>query len=422
MDRKERHKLNEALRTKPGVRRDIKKITKAKQAVMNHNADMQSKHWRITECSAYRPCNQAECLHCGVGVPFREHLKRPDYLPDLSVGDYTRGKSKNFKAAAGRGVNGVFEQFEPEPERVFAVRVSIYYGSKDMDCYQIHRSFRRRLRAYMKKNAPDVTIYLVADIAAAKTATFAQDWPVSDRDPKLLDSGVHGGLYLHAHGFIADHNLNKKELGIILRGFFIGKWRVSFDDPKPEEIDENGRLRGGYDGYIEYAAMEKTDLDMPSFCDDEDGDDADDNDEAHGYDNVAMFEAMYRARQKWPRNARKTKINHVIQVVAPPLALRSVSSHIMFELGSVSNVLLDDPSEHFLPSKSNPWISGVQIQHTWIHQTASNVNFSGSSAAFLANAMHGFSDAADSTILMRDLPANDNGNGTTALRNLAIVA
>ena len=148
----------------------------------------------------------------------------------------------------------------------------------------------------MRKHLPDAVVYLVSDIAAESTATFAKDWPSAEKDPELSLLVVKAGLYLHAHGFIAIRGISREKLRLILKGFFKGSRRVTIEDVKPEFTDEKGRLKGGILGFIEYAAMEKTSLNLQS-------DDPD-------YDNVAMCEAILLARKVWGRNARKIKINH----------------------------------------------------------------------------------------------------------------
>jgi len=313
MDEKERKRLNNALR-KPsaGKYRDTKKHFNAMQSVMSHNCDMRDGHWKIVNCSAYRPCNQSECLHCGAGVPFRDYPRKPDHMPEHVDATYLRGKTRNFRANAGRDVARIFDGFEDQD--VHDVTLGIFFGTKEMDCMSLNRSFRRRFRSFMKERMPNAVIYLVADIAVEKTATFASDWPVLDRDIQLSDPEIPAGLFLHAHGFIADHDLTERYLRRILKQFFIGTRRVEIGNPHSVKIDDKGRLRGGYEGYVEYAAMEKYDLDLP-----------DDNPD---YDNIAMFEAMKRCRMAWPRNARKTKINHrakAREVVRSPIGCHAWS-------------------------------------------------------------------------------------------------
>ena len=291
----ERQEMNSALRKPPPGRwRDVRKHFKAMQFVMSQNEEMRRKWWKIENCSAYRPCNQSECLHCGAGVPFREYPQKPDYMRDMIAEEFLRGRSRNFRSNAGHGVERVFDRFDDD--EVFAVTLGIHFGTKNMNCTQVHRLFRRRFKAFMKKEMPDAVVYLVADVAAEKTSSFALDWPDTDRDNDLDDPDVKAGLFLHAHGFVGDSGLTEGDLRRVLKKFIPGARRVEIGEPQDVTVDDKGRLRGGYEGYLEYAAMEKYDLDLP------DGDPE--------YDNVAMFEAINRARMAWPRNARKTKINH----------------------------------------------------------------------------------------------------------------
>lgn len=292
---KERTRANEGLRTKRKQQKDSKQIVAAQRAVMENSPDLRPQYWKAVNCTVNRPCNQSSgCLHCAFGVPFREYSTSPFRNVDLQDPEFLRGKSRNFRASAGRGVAGAFDDFGPN--ELHGVTLGIHFGTKTMDCSRLNRSFRRRFKAYMMKHLPDAVTYLVSDIAGESTATFGRDWPSAEKDPELSDAAVRAGLYLHAHGFIGVRGVSRVKLRRILKEFLKGSRRVTIEDVEPEFFDEHSRLKGGVEGFIEYAAMEKTDLDLPS-------DDPE-------YDNVAMFEAISIARKLWRRNGRKIKINH----------------------------------------------------------------------------------------------------------------
>ena len=291
----ERTKANEGLRTRRKQQKDVEQIVVAQRAVMSYSPDLRPQYWKAVNCTTNRPCNQSSgCRNCAFGVPFREHTSSPFRNVDLRDPEFLRGKSKNFRATAGRGVAGAFDGFGTN--EMHAVTLGIHFGAKTMDCSRLNRSFRKRFKAYMMNHLPDAVVYLVSDIAGESTATFGRDWPSAEKDPELSDPTVRAGLYLHAHGFIGVHGVSRAKLRYILKEFFKGSRRVMIEDVESEYFDEHGRLKGGVEGFIEYAAMEKTDLDFPS-------DDL-------NYDNVAMFEAISIARKLWRRNGRKIKINH----------------------------------------------------------------------------------------------------------------
>ncbi|MGJ8626281.1 MAG: hypothetical protein ACSHXB_04900 [Sulfitobacter sp.] len=65
---------------------------------------------------------------------------------------------------------------------------------------------------------------------------------------------------LHWHGIIADPQLSKKKVRMILSNAFPGSRRVCVRKVQPERINKHGEITHGAQGYLEYSAMEKTEI------------------------------------------------------------------------------------------------------------------------------------------------------------------
>lgn len=82
-------------------------------------------------------------------------------------------------------------------------------------------------------------------------------WP-EGFDPINRPDEVFG--LLHWHGIIADPYLSKQDVRRIVREAFPGCRRVCVATVQPERINKHGEVTHGAQGYLEYAAMEKTEV------------------------------------------------------------------------------------------------------------------------------------------------------------------
>lgn len=96
-----------------------------------------------------------------------------------------------------------------------------------------------------------------------KTATEIAAIIPAEELPNYVDPiGRPGEVFalLHWHGVIADPHLSKKKVRKILSDAFPGNRRVCVRKVQPERINKYGEITHGAQGYLEYSAMEKTEI------------------------------------------------------------------------------------------------------------------------------------------------------------------
>ena len=295
MDKVQRNNINTALATPKDQKRDMNKILMAQQFVLSQMPDMKSEYTKIINCSSHRPCNAPSCFHCGLGVPYRNDTSNPLAYTMRGNPDLLRGISKNFRSRAGLLLEGKLDGFEQS--QIFPITLGFHFGTLKMDAKAEMVKSRRAFKRFLKKHLPDAIVIMICDVSPHMADQSKLDFP--DADVALEFRGQTRphvpGLYLHGHGIIAHPTLGQEEIRTVLKQFFKGRRRVCFEPPKPKFFNKKGYECGGFEGWVEYAAMEKTELNFSS--------------DDPLYDNVAVFEAIARVRKGWARNGRKVRVN-----------------------------------------------------------------------------------------------------------------
>ncbi len=100
--------------------------------------------------------------------------------------------------------------------------------------------------------------HFAMETAGYLATIFPQDqWPVGF-DPINRPDEVFA--LLHWHGIVADPCLSKQEVRRVIREAFPGCRRVCVATVQPERINKHGEVTHGAQGYLEYSAMEKTEV------------------------------------------------------------------------------------------------------------------------------------------------------------------
>ncbi|WP_461427700.1 hypothetical protein [Gymnodinialimonas sp.] len=99
-------------------------------------------------------------------------------------------------------------------------------------------------------------------IAMESAAYLATIFPPSEL-PECLDPINRPDevfALLHWHGVIADPYLTKQEVRQVLSDAFPGCRRICVSKVQPERVNKQGQITHGVQGYLEYAAMNKTEV------------------------------------------------------------------------------------------------------------------------------------------------------------------
>lgn len=117
---------------------------------------------------------------------------------------------------------------------------------------------RKRLVGFSSGYQIEGMFSYVIKPAAELAHTFPPDlWP-DGFDPIQLPDELFA--MFHWHGDISDPHLSKRQVRQIVKKAFPGSGRVCVRRVQPEREDKNGQKTHGGQGYLEYAAMDKTEI------------------------------------------------------------------------------------------------------------------------------------------------------------------
>jgi hypothetical protein len=152
---------------------------------------------------------------------------------------------------------------------------------------------RAKLRKRLAACMPGAVLTMIFDIDPRSAKGTCRGYPDRAIHPSLRgDPRPDVPAYLfHAHGVIYHPSLSQDEIRKFLNRHYPGLKRICISQKVAPSTDPNGHVRGGLEGWGEYAAMEKIVVNFP------DGDER--------YDNVAVAEDMIRIRSNWSRLARR---------------------------------------------------------------------------------------------------------------------
>jgi hypothetical protein len=189
--------------------------------------------------------------------------------------------------------------------QTFPITVNFFVAHPYETFQALAQFWRKWLRDWLKANIPGATVKLLMDIAPTDISKIPHDYPADAISEALPtnSSGTHPAFLLHAHGFIHHPTMTRAELQKLLKKALAGFRRIAFSTPHPVVIDAQGYATGGLEGWAEYAAMEKTEVNYD--CSLEGYSTESLSDPTTGpWDNVRVTSAMFIARQRWKRQAR----------------------------------------------------------------------------------------------------------------------
>lgn len=334
MNARQRKQANSALRNTKNMPRKLE----ATQGVLSGMPEMAGEYGRQMECSTHRPCGASICPHCAHGVPFRPAPKTgqaPSLTPVKADTSTARGKSRNYRSRGGCWMTAPFAGHDDDRLVAFTLHISLEPMGFDAAKAVIRE--RAKLRKVLAACMPGAVLRMIFDIDPRLARGTCRGYPDSAIHPSLRgDPRPDVPAYLlHAHGIIYHPSLSQDEVRKLINRHYPGANRACISRKVAPFADPDGHVRGGLEGWGEYAAMEKIVVDFP------DGDER--------YDNVAVAEDMIRIRSNWSRQARRMSYGVRTNRDAVPevhVGFDKLSKVIMVNLDDVTGVTdIPDPSD-----------------------------------------------------------------------------
>ena len=292
MDKDVRARVNKSLRNRANLEERFAAELKILSSMTEATSDM----IRIRGCTRWRPCNRAQCIHCAARVPWDE--PRPDPRRELMEDTERRTVAdRNFRLRGGCWLTGSFIDL-PESE-VVPTTLNLMILHPDDNLKEEAARCRARLRKFFKKMMPHAKSKMVMEVSPVWLDQDMREYP-EDSSSNLISEngdGLRPAYLLHAHGLIYAQGTARIQIGHMLRREYVGPNRVCLREVRPIVRGDDGKERGGIQGYAEYASMEKIKLD-----------EFDPRTAETGYDLVDVYKEFYILNQKWSRNSRKIKI------------------------------------------------------------------------------------------------------------------
>jgi hypothetical protein len=265
---------------------------------------------RQRRCSSKQPCNRYSCGYCGFRRERSTSNRKTRTPSNLSRATPKRKHQPNgSRDRTSVVVNTMRRPFPKHThDNLIPITINFSYEHPFADYADLMRHWRKRLQKIISTKLPDATLHVLIDFAPSSSdkisPTFRNDaigenvWP-ADPDPKPV-------FLFHAHGIIWHPILSVDAVATILRRELTGSRRIAIGTVQPVRVDASGALVGGIEGWLEYCAMEKVELDYTAS--DRGHSDAACADPITGpLDNVRVFTALALARDSVKRNARWIK-------------------------------------------------------------------------------------------------------------------
>lgn len=289
------------INTRLGKTKDTKGHFEAKQLVMATVHESAGDLTRINGCDFRRPCNKPGCYFCACAIP-RDLPRHSVQLPDAVAAARQAASTTRPRYFRPKGGVWMTEPFRGLPEdMVHPITIDFSLVGWPMNMRDEASIWRTDFKEFIYSTFPDAIIRMRFDISPVWADQAALDYPDhaiapqfrSDPRPHIPAFNFHG----HLLGFFGD--ASKAEIGTGIRDHYAGQGRVLISTPTEITYDDQGRARGGLQGYAEYASMEKFESKLFDEGNIETGE--------GGCDNVMVFQEHLRLSCTWSRGSRLVK-------------------------------------------------------------------------------------------------------------------
>lgn len=222
---------------------------------------------KVLACSPKRPCNNRWCPVCsdpklrGRKARFTDDPNDDPRVCNVA-GTRTGCRSSNYQV---RGGQRMAEPFRGLPTfMLHPSTINLCLVGTDSDLAVLVRKFRKRLKRVFRSFSAGAIIRGMFDLKLkyADELTFDvpdDELPLEWRNGKLPHLRV--GM-LHVHFVVFDPLLTRQRIRGLLRMAFPGNNRVCVRSPREEIVHDDGTVTQGAQGYLEYASLEKIELEF----------------------------------------------------------------------------------------------------------------------------------------------------------------
>lgn len=260
--------------------------------------DLQNYHFlkKIDECGRRYPCNSKHCTSCSNPQYSSYHRRLVNGhvfgSPTFQVHRYgCYQKPRSYREQQALSMSAPFHGLPVKDIHSTTIMLGITAG--DVGLYE-WLSYGRAVFKQLDSDLNQLGIhYYRLEVDMKYAGDIRYDFPDDELRPDIPEfaqNDLVAVAHLHGFSYIPDHSAD--EVREVLKTKFKGKNRVCVRTALGEELDKNGNIKKGLQGYAEYSCMNKT---KPSELGLRKKQDTDDTIEfnKHGFEHIDEF---FRAR------------------------------------------------------------------------------------------------------------------------------
>lgn len=224
---------------------------------------------KVMNCGDPYPCNSKWCPICSDpqlrkdGWRYSDQLKHTKYKCN-AVGTKRGMRSGNYVVNAGQRMAEPFDGLPLSLLHAVTVNLTLIPEGGSLETAVI--DYRNRLKSTLKNLNPEAIVRgkfdFVLKYADDLNFSIPQCDLPSDLNVDNLPHHLHG--MFHAHFVVFDPNLTTSQITEIFKDAFPGNKRVCVRKPKKDVRQPNGTVTQGIQGYLEYASLEKIEINFGS--------------------------------------------------------------------------------------------------------------------------------------------------------------
>lgn len=219
----------------------------------------------LAQCGNPFRCNSRHCPKCSNPRTSRSKRRKAEALK-TNLGSVavttTDAKSNEYRVRGGQRMVAVFEDVPLCMCHCMTVNLGLVPVEGDLDTEQ--KRYRKRLRKVLGKLTFGAIARGKFDIVLKYADDLAFDLPDDDLPNGITNADLPHTRFamLHIHFIVFDPWLSRREVRQLFADEFPGASRICARQTRKHVELANGTIVGGAQGYLEYASMEKIEIDF----------------------------------------------------------------------------------------------------------------------------------------------------------------
>lgn len=238
---------------------------KAMLPILREHEDTRHLYEIVKKCSAKHRCNSKWCPTCSDPKlrPGNRKIRGKKILTRRECNltrSKTGGKAHNYQVRAGQTMA---HDFDGLPAILLhPITINLALVGLDENLGDIAKKCRKELNHTLRQFGEDSIVRGKLDFALKSVDSLNFEIPNVELPLELQECNMPHKRYamLHAHFVLFHPSMSDSEVGDMLRAAYPGNKRVCVRKSYDDVVTECGAVVGGVQGYLEYASLEKIEI------------------------------------------------------------------------------------------------------------------------------------------------------------------